>query len=238
MASTGFHFTDVGWNIYVQLRWLLPQWRSRTVPRIRNFHQIFKQTQREEYGTREHSLWMQRERTSGGPYSVLLSLWLQPTPTLPDWAYFLLRVNTCLRCVFVGFSMKIWQTLNEVQLWESAVHQRQTELNHNNFHWAEMHCVQVTFAQNMNKFNESIKHTLNAFTLKTAHWPVDAQPFQWVLEHQSSSGIFACVPTGRNSIFQWNLRMITWIRKCHQGLHQHQGGRQSRWYFNLGALSL
>lgn len=120
MASTGFHFTDVGWNIYVQLRWLLPQWRSRTVPRIRNFHQIFKQTQREEYGTREHSLWMQRERTSGGPYSVLLSLWLQPTPTLPDWVFFLLRVNTCLRCVFVGFSMKIWHTLQ----WSSTVRER------------------------------------------------------------------------------------------------------------------
>lgn len=117
MASTGFHFTDVGWNICIQLSGLLPQWRSRTVPRIRKCHQIFKQTQREEYGTREHSLWMQREQTSVGPYSVLLSLWLQPTPTLPDWVFFLLRVNTCLRCVFVGFSMKIWHTLQ----WSSTV---------------------------------------------------------------------------------------------------------------------
>ena len=55
---------------------------------------------------------------------------------------FLLHIKTCSQCVLPGFrlegSMKSGTVLNEVKLWERAVHKRQNELVHNNVHQAEI----------------------------------------------------------------------------------------------------
>lgn len=65
---------------------------------------------------------------------------------LPDWVWFFF-FYVCLWCILAKFSLEIWQPLNKVKLWESAVHWPQQHSSSRN----TAHSVQVRH-QNTSEF--------------------------------------------------------------------------------------
>ena len=98
-----------------------------------------------------------RSRSNAKPIDWLSSLYYIPMKREVYRVFYL--------CFRLEGSWKSGTLLNEVILWESAVHKRQNERVHNNVHLAEIQYVQFTFAQKINAFTND--RSLNVFRHNT-----------------------------------------------------------------------